>query len=143
MTRTIRAERALDWQVTISCAVLVAATIALGACAQKKKYSWADRLPAAGCNPRTAQAKAELGGCPKLADPQRPTLQEEREFVGYMNKKDAIEGTEMDGTVLPPGCYKWDIEYGQVHSKRVSSDPKCLGPNLEKKLRTFKLPSGG
>lgn len=122
-------------------AILMAA-ILLTACAQRKKYTWADRLPAADCNPRTAKARAALGGCPKLADPQHPTLKEEQQFVTYMNKKDAIEGTQMVGTILPPGCYKWDIEYGQVHSKKVSNDPKCQGPDLEKRLRNFKLPSG-
>ena len=121
----------------------LATVIVLSACAQKKKYTWADRLPAADCNPRTAQAKADLGGCPKLADPQHPTLQEEQEFVTYMNKKDAIEGTDMDGTILPPGCYKWSIDAGGVDVKKVSNNPRCQGSDIEKKLRNFKLPSGG
>jgi hypothetical protein len=142
MTLT-NARRPFRWRFGSFLAAVFAAVIVLGSCTKKKKYTWADRLPAADCNPRTAKAKAELGGCPELADPQHPTLQEEQQFVSYMNKKDAIEGTEMDGTILPPGCYKWDIEYGRVHSKKVSNDPKCQGPDLGKKLRTFKLPSGG
>src|SRR5579875_4069727 len=125
------------------CAAFLAAVIVLGACSQKSKYTWADRLPHADCNPRTAQAKAELGGCPKLADPQHPTLQEEQQFVSYMNKKDAIEGTDMDGRIVPSGCYKWFIDVGGVDLKKVSNDARCQGPDLEKSLRNFKLPSGG
>ncbi len=122
---------------------ILATAFVFSACAQKKKYTWAGRLPHADCNPRTAQAKAQLGGCPKLADAQHPTLQEEQEFVTYMNKKDAIEGTDMDGTIAPPGCLKWFIDAGGVDVKKVGNDPKCQGPDLEKSLRNFKLPSGG
>jgi hypothetical protein len=85
------ARRAFQWRFGSFLAVVFAAVIVLGACTQKKKYTWADRLPAADCNPRTAKAKAELGSCPELADPQHPTLQEEQQFVSYMNKKNAVE----------------------------------------------------
>lgn len=124
-------------------ASLAVIALVLSGCAQKKKYTWADRLPHADCNPRTAKAKAELGACPKLADAQHPTFQEQQEFVTYMNKKDAIEGTDMGGVILPPGCYKWSIDQGQVNSKKISNSPRCEGSDLEKNLRHFKLPSGG
>lgn len=142
MTRNTNTGSRLYRRAGIFCTAL-AAVIVLSACAQKKKYTWADRLPHADCNPRTAQAKAELGGCPKLADAQHPTLQEEQEFVTYMNKKDTIEGTDMDGAIVPPGCYRWSIDAGGVNVKKVSNDPRCQGSDLEKKLRNFKLPSGG
>lgn len=143
MTRNASTGSGFYRAMGIFCTVIVTAVIVLSACARRKQYTWANRLPDADCNPRTAKAKEQLRGCPKLADPQHPTLQEEQEFVTYMNKKDAIEGTDMGGVVLPPGCYRWSIDQGQVNSKKVSNDPRCQGSDLEKKLRNFKLPSGG
>lgn len=136
MTRNTHLQR----QAGIFCAALVAAAIVLSACAQKKKYTWADRFPQDDCNPRTAKAKEELGGCPKLADPQHPTLEEKREFVQYMNKKNAIEGTYA-GDYYPPGCWKVSID---PNTGDITAGPTgmkgCEKDNLEKKLRNFKIP---
>jgi len=56
------------------CAVLA---ITLSACSggHDQQYTWKDRMPTVDCAPRTPQAKAELTGCPKLADFQHPTRQ--------------------------------------------------------------------
>jgi hypothetical protein len=143
MTRDTNTRSGLYRRAGVFAVAIVAAALVFSACAQRKQFTWANRLPDADCNPRTARAKAELRGCPKLADPQHPTLQEEQEFVTYMNKKDAIEGTDMGGVIVPPGCYRWSIDQGQVNSKKVTNDPRCQGSDLEKKLRSFKLPSGG
>lgn len=140
MTRNTHTRRGFYWRAGIFFVAAVAAMIGLGACAQKKKYTWADRFPQDDCNPRTAKAKEELGGCPKLADPQHPTLQEKQEFVTYMNKKNAIEGTMLD-QYFPPGCWKWSID---PKTGDVTSGPTkmrgCQKDNLEKKLRNYKIP---
>ena len=140
MTRNIHTGNCFYYRAVILCAALVTAAVVFSACAQKKKYTWADRFPQDDCNPRTAKAKAELGGCPKLADPQHPTLEEKREFVEYMNKKNAIEGTYA-GDYYPPGCWKWSID---PKTGDVTSGPTgvkaCEKDNLEEKLRDFKIP---
>lgn len=127
-------------RAAILCAAFLVAVILLSACAQKKKYTWADRFPQDDCNPRTAKARAELGGCPRLADPQHPTLEEKREFVEYMNKKNAIEGTYA-GDYYPPGCWKWSIDPNTGDATSGPTGMKsCEKDNLEKKLRDFKIP---
>lgn len=140
MTKDTHSESPIYARAEILCAVLVAAAIALSACQQKKKYTWVDRFPQDDCNPRTAKAKAELGGCPKLADPQHPTLEEKREFVEYMNKKNAIEGTMLD-QYYPPGCWELslDSETGDITAGPTGMK-SCQKDNLEKKLRNFKIP---
>ena len=143
MTRSIHDRRRVYSCTAILCAGIVLAAGVSTAChqgAEQKKYTWADRLPGADCNPRTANAKAQLGGCPKLADPQHPTSEEEQEFVAYMNKKDVIEGTNMDGAILPPGCYQWGINAGQVNLRKVSNEQRCQGSDLEKKLQNYPSP---
>jgi hypothetical protein len=128
------------------CLTIGSAVLLLAAChSYGKTYTWANRLPSADCNPRTAKARAELGGCPKLTDPQHPTLQEVHVFVNYMNKKDAIEGTEIDGRIEPPGCNKWSIDpaSGQLKFASTRNSERCQGKSLEKSIRTFKIPSGG
>lgn len=140
MTRHIHITNRLYGRATILCAALVTALIVLSACAQKKQYTWADRFPQDDCNPRTVKAKEELGGCPRLADPQHPTLQEKQEFAEYMNKKNAIEGTYA-GDYYPPGCWKWSIDprTGDL-TPAVIKTKSCDKDNLEKKLRNFKIP---
>ena len=143
MTKNIHIEGCFYRRVGIVCAALMVAAVVSTACHQdgtEKKYTWADRLPSADCNPRTPKAKADLGGCPSLTDPQHPTPEEEHEFVTYMNKKDAIEGTNMDGAILPPGCYQWGINAGQVNFRKVSNDQHCQGSDLEKKLQNYPSP---
>ncbi|MGH9451055.1 MAG: hypothetical protein ACRD11_11015 [Terriglobia bacterium] len=140
MTRHNHTPNRLYGRATILCAALATAVIVLSACAQKKQYTWADRFPQDDCNPRTAKAKEELGGCPRLADPQHPTLQEKREFVEYMNKKNAIEGTYA-GDYYPPGCWTWSIDSRTGDTTSGPTGMKgCDKDNLEKKLRNFKIP---
>lgn len=139
MTRNTHSQADLYGHAGAICAAIVA-VILLAGCRQGKKYTWADRFPQDDCNPRTARAKEELGGCPKLADPKRPKLQEEREFVTYMNKKNAIEGTILLGTYYPPGCWRWSVN---PSTQAIDSGPtgkKDCGQNLEKKLRNFSVP---
>lgn len=140
MTRNTDTGSGLGRPAAIIFVGLVTAAIALSACAQKKKYTWADRFPQDDCNPRTAKAKEELGGCPKLADPQHPTLEEKREFVEYMNKKNAIEGTMLD-QYYPPGCWKLSLDQntGQITAGPTGTKA-CEKDNLEKTLRNFKIP---
>jgi hypothetical protein len=127
-------------QAEILCAGLMMAALVLSACAQKKKYTWRDRMPTVDCEPRTAKAREELGGCPKLADYQHPTLEEQREFVSYMNKKNAIEGTLMFGDYYPPGCLKWSADpTSDVPKSTPIKKPGCE-QDLEKKLRNFSVP---
>lgn len=143
MRRNPHTRNGFYWRAGIFSVAVVAAMIVLGACAQKKKYTWKDRMPTVDCTPRTAKAKAKLGGCPKLADYQHPTLEEQSEFVDYMNKKNAIEGTIMFGDYYPPGCLKWSVDpTSDVPKSTPIKKPGCE-QNLEKKLRTYKLPSGG
>ncbi len=123
-----------------SCASVIAVVLTITACHQGKKYTWADRFPQDDCNPRTAKAREELGSCPKLGDPQQPTLQEKHEFVDYMNKKNAIEGTILLGDYYPPGCWKWSVD---PNTQDINSEPtgkKECGQNLGKKLRNYKIP---
>lgn len=121
--------------------ILTLALIIVSTCRQnEKKYTWADRFPQDDCVPRTPQAKAQLAGCPKLADPQHPTPQEAREFVEYMNKKQAIEGTvEMEG-LQAPGCVEWRIDprTGQPSSHHTEQKQGCI--NTEQQLKKFKIP---
>jgi len=140
MTRNTKTQSHLLGYPKIFCFVLVMAAITVSACSQGKKYTWANRFPQDDCNPRTAKAKDELGGCPKLANPQHPTLQEKRQFVNYMNKKNAIEGTILLGDYYPPGCWKWSVnpKTGAVDSGPTGK--KGCGHNLEKKLRNYSLP---
>ena len=73
-------------------AIIAVAILGAFACQKEKQYTWKDVLPTSGCDPQTPEARAKLGTCPKVADPQHPTQQEVQEFVVYMNKKDTIEG---------------------------------------------------
>jgi hypothetical protein len=130
---------ALSWQAGVFAAATLAA-ILLAGCHRGKKYTWADRFPQDDCNPRTAKAKEELGGCPKLTDPQRPTPQEKQKFVTYMNRKNSIEGTILLGSYYPPGCWNWSVN---PNTRDIDSGPtgkKNCGQNLEKKLRNFSVP---
>jgi hypothetical protein len=86
-------------------ALIATVLLAALACHKEKQYTWKDILPTSGCDPRTPEARAKLGTCPKVADPQHPTQQEVQEFVAYMNKKDPIEGTMTLGDLAQPGCW--------------------------------------
>ncbi len=121
-------------------AILAAALFALSpltGCKPEKKYTWADRLPQSDCQPRTADAKAKLGTCPKLADSQHPTTDEVNEFVAYMNKKQQIEGTlETDG-LEGPDCINWKVDpSGQPRSYRTDKKQGCI--SYGQPLQNFK-----
>lgn len=115
------------------------ATLACSKNADEKHYTWADRLPQSNCEPRTAQAKAQLGGCPKLADPQHPTPEEVRQFVDYMNKKQAIEGTVVMEGLEGPGCINWTVDAdGQPGMHHTQQKQGCI--NVEEQLRKYHTP---
>ncbi len=123
----------------IGVALLTAAS-AVTACKKQKKYTWRDRLPTAGCDPRTAEAKAKIGACPKLADPKHPTPEEIREFVDYMNKKQEVEGTVATDGLEGPGCVQWRIDPGSGQPTSYHTEKKQGYISYEEQLRNFKLP---
>ena len=121
------------------CTVLA---ITLAACGggHDQQYTWKDRMPTVDCGPRTPQAKAELKGCPKLADFQHPTLAEQREIVRYLNRKNQIEGTIDFTQYFPPGCYTWTVDpTSDVPKGHPQHSAECHN-NLEEKLRDFNIP---
>ena len=120
-------------------ALIATALLAALACHKEKQYTWKDILPTSGCDPRTPVARAKLGTCPKVADPQHPTQQEVQEFVAYMNKKDPIEGTMTLGELAEPGCWEWqaDPSTGRPALKRTAKKEGC--EKLEN-LKNYKLP---
>ncbi len=123
-----------------SCIALsIALSLIAGACHKAKNYSWQQVLRTVGCDPRTAQAKSQLGDCPKVADPQRPTSEEVQEFINYMNRKDALEGTLASGELQAPGCLQWRVDSatGQPTVERTSKKEGCS--NAEQ-LKNYKLP---
>ena len=122
------------------CFALTLAAVALSiACHKAKNYTWQQVLRTVSCEPRTSQAKAQLGGCPKVADLQHQTPDEIQEFVAYMNKKDAIEGTVDSGGFQGPGCLQWRIDSatGRPVSQKTGKKEGCS--NLEQ-LQNYKLP---
>ena len=131
MSKTLR-------QATLQ-AFIATALLGAVACHKEKQYTWKDILPTSGCDPRTPEARAKLGSCPKVADPQHPTQQEVQEFVAYMNKKDAIEGTMTLGDLAQPGCWEWraDPSTDRPALKRTAKKEGC--EKLEN-LRKYKLP---
>jgi hypothetical protein len=122
------------------CLALTLCVVALsGACHKANNYTWQQVLRTVSCEPRTPQAKAQLGGCPKVADLQHQTPDEIQEFVAYMNKKDAIEGSVDSGGFQGPGCLQWRIDSatGRPVSQKTGKKEGCL--NLEQ-LQNYKLP---
>lgn len=105
-----------------------------------KKSTWADRLPTSDCQPRTQQARSELGGCPKLADPQHPTPPEAREFVNYMNRKQEIEGTVVPEGLDGPGCLQWRVDPSTGGPERYGTGSKQGCISIENAIKKFKLP---
>ena len=119
---------------------LVAITLSACSGGHDQQYTWEDRMPTVDCGPRTPQAKAELKACPKLADFQHPTLAEQREIVGYLNRKNQIEGTIILGNYSPPGCLTWTVQPdNDVPKPNISTKPGC-GYDLQQKLRDFNIP---
>lgn len=120
-------------------AATLIATALTAACHKAKNYSWQQVLQTVSCEPRTSQAKAQLGGCPKVADLEHQTPEEVQEFVAYMDKKDAIEGTVDSGGFQGPGCLQWRIDptTGRPMAQRTGKKLGCS--NLEQ-LQNYKLP---
>ena len=138
---TLRSTQSGTYRNTAILATAALALIVLSACRKndEKKYTWADRLPQSNCDTRTPEAKAKLGGCPKLADPQHPTPEEVSEFVDYMNKKQAIEGTVVMEGLEAPGCVKWKVDaYGQPAQYYTEQKQGCI--NVEEQLRKHHTP---
>ncbi|MGA2987204.1 MAG: hypothetical protein ABSG32_25700 [Terriglobia bacterium] len=116
--------------------------ITLAACGggQDNHQTWKDRMPTVDCTPRTPQAKAELKACPKLADYLHPTRAEQREIVGYLNRKNQIEGTIDFTQYFPPGCYTWTFDpTSDVPKGHPQHSAECHN-NLQEKLRDFNIP---
>ncbi len=115
---------------------VVAITVA---CHKAKNYTWQQVLQTVSCEPRTPQAKAQLGGCPKVADPEHPTPEEVQEYVAYMNKRDALEGTVGPQGFQGPGCMQWQIDptTGRPAPQKTGKKQGCS--NLEQ-LQNYKLP---
>jgi hypothetical protein len=106
----------------------------------QKKYTWADRLPTANCEPRTQQAKRQIGNCPSLASPQHPRPEEVREFVDYMNKKQQIEGTVTNEGLEGPGCLQWRINSANGQPEMYAAGKKQGCVSVEDPIKKFKLP---
>jgi hypothetical protein len=125
-------------------AAAVLATLALVATAcshgTTKRSTWADRLPTSDCQPRTRQAQIKLGGCPKLADVQRPTPAEVCEFVNYMNRKQGIEGTLVPEGLDGPGCLQWRVNPSTGRPERYGTGRKQGCVSVEDAINNFKLP---
>ena len=126
-------------QPTLCLAVTLTVVAITVACRKAKNYTWQQVLQTVSCEPRTPQAKAQLGGCPKVADLQHQTPEEVQEFVAYMNKKDAIEGTVDSGGFQGPGCLQWQIDpkTGRPMAQKTGKKQGCS--NLEQ-LQNYKLP---
>ena len=116
--------------------------ITLAACGggQDNHQTWKDRMPNVDCTPRTPEAKAELKACPKLADSQHPTLAEQREIVGYLNRKNQIEGTIDFGEYYPPGCAAWTLDPANGVPKITPTYSAKCGNNFQERLREFNIP---
>jgi len=123
-----------------SCLALTLIALSLtAACHKAKNYTWQQVLRTVSCDPRTPQAKTQLGSCPKVADLQHQTPEEVQEFIDYMNKKDVIEGTVDSGGFQGPGCLQWRIDpkTGRPVAHRTGKKVGCS--NLEP-LQNYKLP---
>jgi hypothetical protein len=122
------------------CFALTLAAVALSiACNKAKNYTWQQVLRTVSCEPRTPQAKTQLGGCPKVADPDHPTPEETQEYVNYMNRRDALEGTVGPLGFQGPGCLQWRIDptTRRPAFDRTAKKEGCS--NLEQ-LKNYKLP---
>lgn len=121
------------------CTVL-AVTLAVCSRGHDQQHTWKDRMPAVDCGPRMPEAKAELTGCPKLADFQHPTLAEQRKIVSYLNRKNQIEGTIDFGEYFPPGCATWSLDPAKGVPKITPTYSAHCGNNFQDKLRDFNIP---
>ncbi len=81
----------------VSCYAALFVIALTPACRKAKNYSWQQVYRTVSCEPRTPQAKTQVGDCPKLEDLAHPAPEEVREYVDYMNRRDAVEGTLNSG----------------------------------------------
>jgi hypothetical protein len=109
------------------------------ACRKAKNYSWQQVYRTVGCEPRTPQAKTQVGDCPKLADLTHPTPEEAREYVDYMNRRDAVEGTLNSGQLEGPGCLQWRINITTDRPEVTRTGKKEGCSNLQP-LQNYKVP---
>ena len=119
--------------------ILLALTIACSH-GRGKKHTWADRLPTSDCQPRTQQARSQLGGCPELEDSEHPTPAEVREFVRYMNRKQEIEGTVVPEGMEGPGCLQWRVNPSTGQPERYGTGRKQGCISLEDAIKNSNLP---
>ena len=123
----------------VSCYAALLLLFVTAACRKTKNYSWQQVYRTVSCDPRTPQAKAQVGECPKLSDLQHPTPEEVREYVDYMNRRDAIEGTFDSGQLEGPGCLQWRINAATDRPTVTGTGKKQGCSNLDQ-LQNYKLP---
>ncbi len=123
----------------VSCYAALFVIALTPACRKAKNYSWQQVYRTVSCEPRTPQAKAQVGECPKLADLQHPTPDEVREYVDYMNRRDAIEGTVDPRGLEGPGCLQWRIDAATVRPTVTTTGKKEGCSNLQQ-LQNYKVP---
>jgi len=121
------------WHTALLLLVLTAA------CRKTKNFSWQQVYRTVSCEPRTPQAKTQVGECPKLADLQHPTPDEVREYVDYMNRRDAIEGTVDSRGLEGPGCLQWRID-AATDRPTVTTTGKKEGCSNLQQLQNYKVP---
>ena len=123
----------------VSCYAALLLLFVTAACRKTKNYSWQQVYRTVSCDPRTPQAKAQVGECPKLADLQHPAPEEVREYVDYMNRRDAIEGTVDSGGLEGPGCLQWRIDPATGRPDITGTGKKQGCFNLQP-LQNYKVP---
>jgi len=123
----------------VSCYVALLLLLLAAACRKTKTFSWQQVYRTVSCEPRTPQTKAQVGECPKLADLQHPTPDEVHEYVDYMNRRDAIEGTLNSGELEGPGCLQWRID-GASGRPTVTATGKREGCSNLQQLQNYKVP---
>ena len=123
----------------LSCYAALLLLLFAAACRKTKNFSWQQVYRTVSCEPRTPQAKAQVGECPKLADLQHPTPEEVHEYVDYMNRRDAIEGTLNSGQLEGPGCLQWRID-DTTNRPTVTATGKKEGCSNLQQLQNYKVP---
>jgi len=123
----------------VSCYAALFVIVLTPACRKAKNYSWQQVYRTVSCEPKTPQAKAQVGECPKLADLQHPTPEEVREYVDYMNRRDAIEGTVDSRGLNGPGCLQWRIDAATGRPTVTTTGKKEGCSNLQQ-LQNYKVP---
>ena len=126
-------------RIRLYCYLALLLLVLTAACRKTKNFSWQQVYRTVSCEPRTPQAKTQVGDCPKLADLAHPTTEEVREYVDYMNRRDAIEGTLNSGQLEGPGCLQWRID-ATTDRPEVSRTGKKEGCSNLQQLQNYKVP---